>query len=134
MYRTAVAAGIILAALPGPAAACFTAEMETALIHAALPPILPDGWIVLEVTFDTPDPTALYGHGLMATVDQVLQGPAVGARVRVRADGPSTCDVPFANGASGLLVGVPGHDERGPFLLPIPAQRGDGFTLSSSRS
>lgn len=113
------------------ASACMTLDSQQALIHSALPPILPDGAVVLDVDIDTSNPYRLYGSGLPARVRNVGHGDVQVSTVLLRTPVETSCDAPFANGSSGLIIGfwTGEGDERS--ITPVFVMRRDGFALPS---
>jgi len=113
-----------------PAFACMTSDSQQALIHSALPPILPDGAVVLDVDIDTSNPNRLYSSGLPARVRNVRYGDVQVSTVLLRTPIGTSCDAPFANGSSGLIIGfwTGEGDERS--ITPVFVMRGEGFALA----
>jgi hypothetical protein len=125
-------AAVAVVASSAPASACILMENQLALIHSAVPADLPRALVVVQA--DIP-PTAtqsqLYEAGLRARVSRTIQGDYRGPFIRLRASVQTSCDGPFDNGRSGLVVGYPRGWEDGELVIePILAQRSDGFRLA----
>lgn len=129
------AAGILL--FPRPADACGI-DPPFAIIHNALPIPLPEGVIIADVEFEPADRRALYGEGARVRVRRMIQGEAVPALI-LQWSLRNSCQAPFRNGASGLIVAIPISrrdglivasplfvDRRKDYRLP------DGFQLGGS--
>lgn len=104
-----------------------------AVIHSALPDPLPEGAFVAEVEIKTKDEWQLYATGLRARVTKAISGASQIEQVILRLPhtDATSCDLPFANGRSGLIVGIPGK-RKGKALVvwPVLVSRYDGFKLS----
>ncbi len=112
-----------------PASACSTSESQQALIHSALPPILPIGAVVLDVKIDTSNSARLYRSGLPARVLSVRHGEVQSTTVVLRTPIGTSCDAPFANGSTGIIVGFWTGEGDDRALSPVFVTRGDGFRL-----
>jgi hypothetical protein len=112
-----------------PAYACGLSP-SYAVVHSALPNPLPTGALVAEIEIETPDPERLYTTGLRARVRRAIAGARQGEPIILRLPERSSCDAPFANGRSGLLVARPMARE-GDLLVVWPelVSRYDGFRL-----
>ena len=128
-----LAVAVCLPGIAHPAAACFTPESQTALIHSAPPSPVPRGAIVLDVDIRMEGSDSLYDQGLTARVRDVVHGDFPGDEVTLRAFGETSCDAPFANGTSGLIVGYLSEDRAGRIFSPVFVRRGDGFRLRSGQ-
>ena len=129
MKWSLLAVAVCSTGIAQPASACFLPESQVALIHSAPPSPLPSGAIVLDVDIDMDGSATLYDEGLRARVRHVVHGDFPGDEVTLRAFGETSCDAPFANGTSGLIVGYLSEDRAGPFFSPLFVARGDGFRL-----
>lgn len=109
-----------------PALACRWVGNHRALIHSAVTVGLPAKAIVLDVDFDGENLDALYLGGLRARVKRVISGNYDGDFVLVRRPGASSCDHPFDNGTSGLIVGFVTKDGA---FFPVLVQQQYGFQL-----
>jgi hypothetical protein len=128
MLSRAILAVGLLVTFPTHAAACGTSPFY-AIIHSALPKALPDGLFVAEVEVEASDFYPLYTTGLRARVTKLIAGGTVNEIILRRPVG-SSCDAPFANGKSGLVVGI-AKQRVGDRLVvwPLLVSRHDGFTL-----
>lgn len=128
------AAALLAAGLPAAAEAC-GASPGFALIHSALPMPLPDGVFIAEVEIDRSTLRDYMGNGVRARVTRVIQGDPEAADLLLRNSFITSCDAPLANGASGLLLGLP-RGREGEVLIvdPITAHRIDGFRLADGFS
>lgn len=129
--QVALIAGLMVVAEP--ASACLIADSQEALIHSALPSHLPSDAIALDVVIDTGDPSSLYGSGLRVRVRRTIQGSFQGTEVALRTAIETSCDAPFANGTSGIVVGYLTGEGPEQTLNPIFVKRGDGFQIPSGR-
>ncbi len=130
LRRVFLAAALGLAA-PAAARACMVGDAFRALIHRRLPGRLPHQAVALEVRFIDHDERRLYRKGLRARVSRVIQGEGIGPVVLVRETVWTSCDYPFLNGTSGLLVCVLRGKESGMSVLhPVMVTQGSGFRLS----
>ena len=128
MPRSAILASGLLLAFSTPAAACGTSPFN-AIIHTALPKALPDGLFVAEVEVEASDFYPLYSTGLRAHVTKSIAGDTVD-EIILRLPVGSSCDAPFANGKSGLVVGIAKERVGGRLVVwPLLVSRYDGFTL-----
>ena len=122
------------AALMGaaPASACMMMENQLALIHSAVPADLPRDLVVVDSEIPaSATERQLYDTGVRAWVRRTVQGDYQGQFIRIRASVKTSCDGPFDNGRSGLIVGYPRGWEDGELVIePILAQRSDGFRLA----
>lgn len=112
-----------------PASACLTSDSQQALIHSALPPILPIGAVVLDVTIDTNNSARLYSSGLPARVLSVRHGEVQAKTVVLRTPIETSCDAPFANGSTGIIVGFWAGEGDDRAFSPVFVTRGNGFRL-----
>lgn len=127
-------AAIAVAGLVGfasPASACRWTGSHRALIHSALPPILPAKAVVLDVEVERADADSLYREGLWARVRGVVSGDFDHERVMLRLEGRGSCDHPFENGAAGMVVGFSMPDDS---FYPLLVQQQNGFQLQVSGS
>ena len=109
----------------GRAEACGYVGPPHAMIHTALPRILPRGAVVAEVRFESADVLALVGPGIRARIRKMIQGDYRGRFLIVRPARLLGCGVAFANGRSGYIVAVPRGFEEGILVVhPIQVQRG----------
>lgn len=76
--------------------------------------------------FDGKNPDDLYRGGLRARVKRVISGNYDGDFVLIRRPAASSCDHPFDNGSSGLVVGFLTKEET---LFPVLVQEQYGFQL-----
>jgi hypothetical protein len=136
MKRLILAAALAIMLLPGQARACMISDALETLIHDALPRPLPRGTIIANVTFESTSEAQLHGGGIRATVRRMIQGDFRGRTLIVRQRIISSCDDPFGNGRSGLIVSVPIGMENGMLVVaPILVSRlhrrrlPDGFQL-----
>jgi hypothetical protein len=125
---------ILLAGMLSSQAACACGVSPSfAVIHSALPDPLPEGAFVAEVEIKTKDQWQLYATGLRAYVTKTIVGTSQVERVilRLPVAENTSCDAPFANGRSGIIVGIP-EKRKGKALVvwPVLVSRYDGFTLS----
>lgn len=102
-----------------------------AVIHSALPKSLPDGLFVANVEIETESEWEIYENGLRAHVKRMIAGVPVES-VILKLPEATSCDKPFANGRSGLVVGIP-KEWSGSILivLPLLVSRYDEFRLPS---
>ena len=122
---------IFVAALMVPhlANAC-GASPNLAIVHLALPNPLPAGAFIADVEIETRNARRLYAGGLRARVRRAIAGASPGERIILRLTEESSCDAPFVNGRSGLLVGIPRNREHGALVVwPLLVSRYDGFRL-----
>ena len=115
-----------LVCVAGPASACRWIGNHRALIHSALPSVLPPEAIVLDVQIEGENSGDLYRDGLRARVRRVVSGDFDGAFVVVKLAGASSCDSPFENGSSGLIIGFWTPEET---FSPVLVQQQYGFQL-----
>ncbi|MDO9337408.1 MAG: hypothetical protein Q7T61_13490 [Caulobacter sp.] len=115
-----------LVAFASPASACRWVGNHRALIHSAVTIALPAKAIVLDVEFDGENPDAMYRGGLRARVNRVVAGSYEGDFVLIKRPAASSCDHPFDNGSSGLIVGFLTKDES---FFPVLVQHQSGFQL-----
>lgn len=115
-----------------PASACILMENQLALIHSAVPADLPRALVVVQAEIPpAATESQLYDLGLRARIRRTIQGDYQGEFIRLRASVETSCDAPFDNGRSGLIVGYPRGLEGGELVIePILAQRSDGFKLA----
>lgn len=124
-----VAMIIGLVGIAEPASACLVADNQEALIHSARPSRLPSNAILLDVEIDTGAPMSLYGAGLRARVRRVLRGNVRGAEIMLRTPFEGSCDAPFANGSSGLVVGFLIGEGPDQIFSPVFVRRSEGFQV-----
>lgn len=119
--------GLILA-FPKEAQAC-GGSPNFAIIHSALPKTMPEGAFVADIEIQTDDAAKLYTTGLRAHVRKMIAGGPV-EDIILRLPSANSCDAPFANGRSGLFVGV-AEERSGDELVvsPLLVTRYDGFKL-----
>ncbi len=129
MKRCHVALIAGLMGIAEPASACLIADSQEALIHSAPPSRLPSDAVVLDVEVDAGGPSSLYGSGLRLSVRRILQGDVRGAEMRLRTPVETSCDAPFANGTSGIVVGYLVGEGSEQTLSPVFVRRGDGFQI-----
>lgn len=129
MIRLGIAFVASVVAIAQPASACLVAESQEALIHSALPSPLPADAVVLNVVIGSGDASSLYGSGLRLRVRRILQGDVQSAEMRLRTPVETSCDAPFANGSSGILVGYLNGEGSEQTLSPVFVRRGDGFQI-----
>jgi hypothetical protein len=114
---------------PQSAGAC-GASPNFAVVHSALPTPLPAGAFIAEVEIETRDSSKLNTTGLRARVVRAIAGARQGERIILRLTEISSCDAPFANGRSGLLVAIPRRRQGGALVVwPALVSRYDGFRL-----
>lgn len=129
MIRLGIAFVVSAIAIAQPASACLVAESQEALIHSALPSPVPADAVVLEVVVESGDVRSLYGSGLRLSVRRIIQGDVRGAEMRLRTPVETSCDAPFANGSSGIVVGYLTGEGSEQTLSPVFVRRGDGFQI-----
>lgn len=129
MIRLGIAFVASAIAIAQPASACLIAESQEALIHSALPSPVPVDAVVLEVVVESGDVRRLYGSGLRLSVRRIIQGDVRGAEMRLRTPAWTSCDAPFANGSSGIVVGYLTGEGSEQTLSPVFVRRGDGFQI-----
>lgn len=129
MNRLGMALAASVMAIAQPASACLIAQSQEALIHSALPSPLPADAVVLDVVIRSGDASSLYGSGLRVHVRRIVQGDVRGAEMLLRTPVETSCDVPFANGSSGLVVGYLSGEGSEQTLSPVFVRRGDGFQI-----
>jgi hypothetical protein len=129
MIRLGIAFFASTIAIAQPASACLVAESQEALIHSALPSPVPADAVVLEVVVEPGDVRSLYGSGLRLSVRRIIQGDVRGAEMRLRTPVETSCDAPFANGTSGIVVGYLTGEGSEQTLSPVFVRRGDGFQI-----
>jgi hypothetical protein len=126
-------AALAIAALllpAGEARACMAGDFMEALIHDALPSPLPARTIVAWVAFESGDSRLLYSTGIRARVRRMVQGDFRGSHLLVRTSVETSCDDPFRNGRSGLIVGIPTGTEDGLLVVhPIMVSRYQRYRL-----
>ena len=112
-WRLIGGAALVLASTQAPAEASADAcPGLSALIHSA-PPADPDRRLVVaRVEVEWADPELLHGRGVSARVIRMIQGDYDGELMILWSEGTS-CSNPFANGRSGLIVGIPLGLENG---------------------
>ena len=129
-----LAAAALLAGLPAAAEACGVSP-NRALIHSALPAPLPEGVFIAEVEIDLSTMRDYGEGGVRAEVKRVVQGDPQAVRLILRSDYTTSCDAPLANGAAGLILGLPrGREGEALIVHPIAAHRNDGFRLTDGFS
>jgi hypothetical protein len=112
-----------------PANACGNSP-SYAVVHSALPTPLPTGAFVAEIEIETSDQEKLYTTGLRARVRRAIAGAHQGERIILRLLERTSCDAPFVNGRSGLLVARPwGREGEALVVRPELVSRYDGFRL-----
>ena len=110
-----------------PALACGV-DPPFAIVHSALPTPLPTGAIIADVEFETGDPRA-YRQTVRARVRRMIQGPDTPILL-LEPVRTNSCDAPFRNGRSGLIVAVLVDSRDGvPVARPIVVDMRDGFRL-----
>ena len=129
MNRLGIALVAGFVGIAQPASACLVAENQEALIHSALPSRLPDGAVVLDVMIESGDASRLYGSGLPVRVRRSLHGNVSRAEVTLRTPYETSCDAPFANGSSGIVVGNLTGEGSEQAISPVFVRRGDGFQV-----
>ncbi|HYE28946.1 MAG TPA: hypothetical protein VEA61_12045 [Allosphingosinicella sp.] len=129
------AAALIAAAVPAAGEAC-SYSPGLALIHSALPTRLPKGVFVAEVEIDRSTVRESRDAVALARVTKVIQGDPDVSQLRLRMGPITHCDEPLANGAAGLLLGLPrGREGHALVVEPIFVHRiyayrlPDGFSL-----
>jgi hypothetical protein len=101
-----------------------------AVIHSALPRPLPEGVFIAEVEIDRTTLRSYWGRGIRARVRHVVQGDPRVTRIILRNEVTTSCDAPLANGATGLILGLPRGRRQGVLIVePITAHANDGFRL-----
>ncbi|MEA3000561.1 MAG: hypothetical protein QOK17_2394 [Sphingomonadales bacterium] len=116
-------------AIPQSAVAC-GGPRNFALIHSGLPNPLPKDTFIAEVEIETSDQWKLYTSGLEARVTRPIAGAYRGERIILRLPEENSCDSPFANGRSGLLVAIPRSREGDAWVLwPALVSQYDGYRL-----
>lgn len=126
------AAALVLAAMVAPAEAAACADH--ALIHDSVPVDPDERLIVARVDIDWAVPEQLYKAGIGARVVRMIRGRFDGELMILRTSLVGGCDNPFANGRSGLIVGIPMGMEGGALVvevLPIPLRTSmpDGYRI-----
>jgi len=102
---------------PATAEACGSGPgIGLAFLHRTLPGELPAGAFVAEVELDNDLHSILRG-GLQGRVRRTIQGDYHGPVVRIRPRTLTSCDSPFANGATGFLIGTPTGMEDGDLVV-----------------
>jgi hypothetical protein len=121
-------AAIALLLAPGRAEACMIADAQEAVIHSALPTPLPPGTIIADVMFEDADENRLHGAGIRVRIRRLIQGDVRGTTMIVRQRIQSSCDNPFANGTTGLIVAISLETQAGETVAaPIVVTRLDGY-------
>ena len=126
-----VAAAIGFALSATPVQACRSPASVSAIVHSALPPELPDGFVAVEAEF-SPDLSdgEFRRSGGEARILRVLRGRVPHATIRVIPDeGQSSCHYAFANGRTGLLVGQLRVDKGETVLEPVWVVHRNGFEM-----
>jgi hypothetical protein len=99
-----VVVAALLWALSTPAQACLAENFQDALIHSELPNPFPKNAIVAEVVIERAPESSLWKSGLRAKVTKWHFG-GTGREVILQNDISSSCDAPFKNGRTGIIVG-----------------------------
>jgi len=134
MWFARLAAAALLAGLPAAAEAC-GGTPGFALIHSALPSPLPEGVFIADVEIDRSTLRNYSGGGVRARVRQVIQGDPQVSQIILRSGITTSCDAPLANGAAGLILGLPRGREGDALIVdPITVHRLDGFRLADGFS
>jgi len=129
-----LAAAALLAGLSAAAEAC-AGTPGFALIHSALPAPLPEGVFIADVEIDRSTLRNYSGEGVRARVRQVVQGDRHASQIVLRSSITTSCDAPLANGAAGLILGLPrGWEGYALIVDPITVHRLDGFRLADGFS
>lgn len=118
----------VLVGFAGPASACRWIGNHRALIHSAVPSVLPTGAVVLDVEIE-PENDSLYREGMRARVRRVVSGDFDHAIVTIRLEGQGSCDHPLENGSAGMIVGFLMPDG---YLSPLLVQQQNGYQLQAS--
>lgn len=105
-------------------------DHHRSLILNALPRPLPRGAVVADVVLASSDERGLYQSGITAKVRRLFQGPRGTRQLIVKPTIASSCDAPFENGASGLIVGKPVARHGGVLVIePLLVPKRSGYRL-----
>ena len=120
---------VVALLVPAPATACMDLVLPVAMLHSALPNLLPDGAIVAEVEAGPEATDWMLLGGMRVRVRQMLQGEAASELI-LRAATVSSCHAVLDEDRRGLIVAVPdGHQNGIPVAWPIFADRDLGYRL-----
>jgi hypothetical protein len=132
MRRTFIVAALFAGLLmSGVAVACGGEQFMQGVIHNELPSPLPAGTLIAEVDI-APDASEseLFRSGVRARIRRLVQGEYRGDFVVLRGGRRHSCYYPFANGRSGLIIGVPLELEGDVLTVrPIEVGRNQRFRL-----
>ena len=132
MRMARFAPALLVLALPAAADACLGSPPGDgfAFIHSALPTPLPDGVFIAEVEIKRADAGRGWRSRFRARVSKVVQGDSKISRIVLEPDWRTSCSSFFANGTSGLILGIPrGWKGKTPILAPIYVHGNDGYRL-----